>query len=255
MTPQHPLPPPFSTSPSPFTLIIQGAESLLYHTTSPNNPTEPCALKIRPSKLWRHPLLDKRLTKQRILAESRVLVKLSQSLTTGQTRQLFSVPAVLGMDWENGWLALEWIEGRTVKAVIRGRRDGREEDNEEEGLKSMMRRIGIAVATLHSLGIVHGDLTTSNLMLRGNNVDDGGFEGEVVVIDFGLSGQSVQEEERAVDLYVLERAFGSTHPREEGLFGVVLEGYLEGAGGKWGRGVLRRLEDVRMRGRKKSMIG
>jgi TP53 regulating kinase-like protein len=77
--------------------------------------------------------------------------------------------------------------------------------------------------------------------------------GDIVLIDFGLAVQTVQEEDRAVDLYVLERAFGSTHPREEGMFGELLEGYRVAFKGS--KGTLRRLEDVRMRGRKKSMIG
>jgi TP53 regulating kinase-like protein len=79
------------------------------------------------------------------------------------------------------------------------------------------------------------------------------MEGDVVLIDFGLAGQSSSEEDRAVDLYVLERAFGSTHPRAEKFFEEVLEGYkvaYKGAGV-----TLRRLEDVRLRGRKRSMIG
>jgi len=54
-------------------------------------------------------------------------------------------------------------------------------------------------------------------------------------------------------LYVLERAFLSTHPKVEGLFDEVLAGY-EGSY-KGARVVLKRLADVRMRGRKKSMIG
>lgn len=74
-----------------------------------------------------------------------------------------------------------------------------------------------------------------------------------MLIDFGLATQAVQEEDRAVDLYVLERAFGSTHPKEEGMFGEVLSSY-EGTY-KGAKATLRRLEDVRMRGRKKSMIG
>jgi TP53 regulating kinase-like protein len=79
------------------------------------------------------------------------------------------------------------------------------------------------------------------------------MEGEIVMIDFGLASQSVQDEDRAVDLYVLERAFGSSHPRTEKFFEEVLVGYREsykGAGP-----ALKRLEDVRMRGRKRSMIG
>ena len=173
------------------------------------------------------------------------------------------VPAVLGVSWEEGWVAAEWIDGPTVKAAVRGRRV--EGEGAEEGLRALMRRIGKAVGKLHAVGVVHGDLTTSNMMLAPSQgraagewekkkEKEGGLEGEIVLIDFGLAAQTVQEEDRAVDLYVLERAFGSTHPREEGMFREVLEGYRE-AFPKGSKGTLRRLEDVRMRGRKKSMIG
>ncbi|CAK4033489.1 EKC KEOPS complex subunit BUD32 [Lecanosticta acicola] len=243
------LPPPFNTSLQPFELITQGAEALLYKTTH-LSPTNPAALKIRPAKKWRHPSLDKRLTRQRILAEARVLVKCK--------KEGVAVPAVWGVDWENGWMMGEWIEGAgTVKEVLRRRRrraGGEEEEEEQEEVKALLRKVGAAVGKLHSIGVIHGDLTTSNMMLRGgggNDADDGA--GEIVLIDFGLATQAVQEEDRAVDLYVLERAFGSTHPREEGLFGEVLEAYGEGY--KGAKATLRRLEDVRMRGRKKSMIG
>ena len=96
-------------------------------------------------------------------------------------------------------------------------------------MKDLMRRIGAAVGKLHSVGVVHGDLTTSNMMLRrrsGAKENEAGqgedgekvsgnaaLAGEIVLIDFGLAQQTVQEEDQAVDLYVLERAFGSTHPR------------------------------------------
>lgn len=183
------------------------------------------------------------------------------------------MPRVLGADWEFGWLALEWIEGRTVKQVIRERKVGVEQD--EEGLVGLLRRIGEVVGGLHAKGVVHGDLTTSNMMLRPataiatssplppslreNGEEECGqggssLEGDIVLIDFGLASQSAtQEEDRAVDLYVLERAFGSTHPKEEELFDVVLTAY--GSAYKGAKSTLKRLEDVRMRGRKKSMLG
>jgi len=102
---------------------------------------------------------------------------------------------------------------------------------------------------------VHGDLTTSNIMVR-NGEGDGvvGFgEREVVLIDFGLGAVSTQDEDKAVDLYVLERAFTSTHPKAEKLFQDVLNSYEQSY--KGARVVLRRLQDVRMRGRKRSMVG
>jgi TP53 regulating kinase-like protein len=79
------------------------------------------------------------------------------------------------------------------------------------------------------------------------------LEGDVVLIDFGLATQSQSDEDRAVDLYVLERAFASTHPRAERLFATVLDAYKDTF--KKAPSVLVKLEDVRMRGRKRSMLG
>ncbi|KAL4866774.1 hypothetical protein BDV12DRAFT_172433 [Aspergillus spectabilis] len=268
-----PLPPPFNTTTTTTTsspseskpvLIYQGAEAHLYKTTF-LTPTQHVALKIRPSKAYRHPILDRRLTRARILQEARCLQKL--------VKEGVSVPALLGLDWEGGWLVMEWVDGGVVRVAldqweefIKRGAGGVVEGSEEEKVRGLLRKIGLAVGGLHAAGVIHGDLTTSNLMLRpltsiskgvkGDNAEDGGspsMEGEVVLIDFGLASQSVQDEDRAVDLYVLERAFGSSHPRTEGLFDEVLVGYREsykGAGS-----ALKRLEDVRMRGRKRSMIG
>jgi len=125
-----------------------------------------------------------------------------------------------------------------------------------------MGRVGTAVGRMHAVGVVHGDLTTSNLMLRPGRKDpvhgNGSGEarvldGEIILIDFGLSSQSKSDEDRAVDLYVLERAFGSTHPRAESLFKEVLNAY--GKSFKGADVVLKKLEEVRMRGRKRSMLG
>lgn len=191
------------------------------------------------------------------------------------------VPGVLGLDWETkeggGWMLMEWIEGRTIKDVlIEGRQRWGTRDIAKWALevKELMMKIGGAVGKLHNVGVVHGDLTTSNLMLRpvsqkrkaGEDTEVGAEdavaeqhaessfgEGEIVLIDFGLATQTVQEEDKAVDLYVLERAFGSTHPEAEESFKEVLSTYGESY--KGGTVVLKRLEDVRMRGRKRSMLG
>ncbi|CZS90435.1 related to MNORI-2 protein [Rhynchosporium agropyri] len=261
-------PPPISDRPSlpatflypsstPPQLIIQGAEALLFRSTY-LLPSLPCALKYRPSKPYRHPILDARLTKHRILLEARVLVKCR--------REGVPCPAVYAMDESKGWMMIEWIEGEVVRIRLnewlkRRKDEGIEEGVDDEELVGLMRRVGEAVGKMHMVGIVHGDLTTSNLMLRprskermtGNTVGDKILDGEVVIIDFGLAIQNAQDEDRAVDLYVLERAFGSTHPRAESLFKEALSAY--GRSFKGGNIVLKKLEEVRMRGRKRSMIG
>lgn len=246
-----------STAPE---LITQGAEGRLYKTTY-LLPSLPCALKYRPSKPWRHPTLDQRLTKHRILSEARILAKCK--------REGVRVPDLYAIDEAQGWLMLEWIRGAPVRVGINAwlgsRTAGIAEDQE---LKGLMRRIGVAVGGLHKIGIVHGDLTTSNMMLdpvssaaAGTNGPDAAaaaadaqpLQGDVVIIDLGLASGSVAEEDRAVDLYVLERAFASTHPRAECVFGELLDAYS--GTHKQAPAVLKKLQDVRMRGRKRSMLG
>lgn len=239
----------------PPVLITQGAEGRLYKTTYLQSDI-PCALKYRPRKTWRHPILDQRLTKHRILSEARILVKCR--------RDGLRVPAVYGIDEAAGCLMLEWIPGTPVRININAslgkRTEGIEQD---EALKDLMKRIGTAIGTLHKIGIVHGDLTTSNMMLSPKQInnttsdtvggDAANLEGEIVIIDMGLASGSVLIEDRAVDLYVLERAFGSTHPRAECVFSHVLEAYSQCF--NQAPAVLKKLEDVRMRGRKRSMLG
>ncbi len=176
------------------------------------------------------------------------------------------VPAVYAVFEGAGCMMMEWIEGEPVRARLnewlRQRRDvdtaAVESDPE---LLALMRRIGQAVGGIHRLGVVHGDLTTSNMMLRpwrkqvsnGHTEEGELLDGEIVAIDFGLASQSSSDEDRAVDLYVLERAFASTHPRAEALFPEVLQAYKTGF--KQAGQALKKLEDVRMRGRKRSMLG
>lgn len=295
----HPtIPSPFNNTSPPPTLITQGAEAHVYRTTF-LTPDIQAALKVRPSKPYRHPTLDVRLTKQRVLAEARILAKLV-SLPGGEVK----VPRVLGVDWDlsrgkgcggpsrgeggaGAWLLMEWVEGRSVKDLLRewdavqkrseagGGSDGAGE--REEDVRRLLRRVGRAVGAMHSRGgVVHGDLTSSNIMVRpiaeqrtneevdrvegeeqGKEKEVVNLDGEIVLIDFGLAMQSVQDEDRAVDLYVLERAFGSTHPRQEDWFKDEVLDSPDGYKGsfKGSNVVLKRLEEVRMRGRKRTMVG
>ncbi|KAK2038355.1 kinase-like protein [Colletotrichum somersetense] len=266
-----PLPPLLALPSSPAgapVLITQGAEARLYRTTF-LSPGLPAALKHRPRKPWRHPTLDARLTRARILAEARVLAKCR--------RDGCPVPALYALDEVAGWLMLEWIPGAPVRVRINEWLDGGEADAGPErdatDLRDLMRRVGAAIGKMHKIGVVHGDLTTSNMMLRPpkpaapKNTDhptpttttttssssSSVVDGDVFIIDFGLASQSTSDEDRAVDLYVLERAFGSTHPRAEAYFRDVLDAYRTSY--KQAPVTLKKLEDVRMRGRKRSMIG
>ncbi|KAG9016763.1 serine/threonine-protein kinase bud32 [Tulasnella sp. 427] len=242
-------------------LVQQGAEARVYKgTLHPGQPQ--IILKHRFKKQYRHPTLDNGLTKSRVAMEARALMRC--------LRNGVSVPGLRMMDPIDGVLGVELIDGPSVRTVLGGGADGDIEGGEEDDdsaatspnesvplnllalfPEAIMKFIGRELAKMHAVDIIHGDLTTSNMMLRRSPSTD---EIEVVLIDFGLSYQSALVEDKAVDLYVLERAFASTHPESEPLFATILDTYAGESGKAWAA-VKRRLDDVRLRGRKRSMVG
>lgn len=108
--------------------------------------------------------------------------------------------------------------------------------------------IGATIGRLHFNDIIHGDLTTSNLLVRSGNLS------AITVIDFGLSFINTSAEDKGVDLYVLERALLSTHPDSEQVFETILGSYSK-ANKNSGKETLKKLEEIRLRGRKRLMIG
>lgn len=60
-------------------------------------------------------------------------------------------------------------------------------------------------------------------------------------------------EDKAVDLYVLKRAFISTHPGSEELFDKIIEVYKNKASN--GLKIVARFKDVEKRGRKREAFG
>ncbi len=191
-------------------------------------------VKKRLKKAYRHEILDKKLTKHRIHAEAKTLKLLR---TKG-----VPVPELLAVDDKDGVIVMERIPGPTVKALVIASVAAKDEAK----VASICRALGRAVAVAHNAGVIHGDLTTSNAISRET-------DGEIVLIDFGLSSIGTSFEERAVDLYVLERAFASTHPESELLSAHIIEAYEQAANGS--KETLKRLEAVRMRGRKRTMVG
>ncbi|KAG9075661.1 serine/threonine-protein kinase bud32 [Ceratobasidium sp. UAMH 11750] len=238
-------------------LIAQGAEAKVYKATLAESPV---LLKHRFTKTYRHGTLDASLTKQRVSGEARALLR---CLKFG-----VCVPGIRFVHADSGVLGIEWIDGSSVRKVLGGGAEGEDEgDGEGDGqveedidvLKEtyglteerLMEFIGAEIAKMHRGDIIHGDLTTSNMMLRKKKESK---EAELVLIDFGLSYNSPLVEDKAVDLYVLERAFSSTHPDSEGMFSQVLQSYERVSGSAW-KNIKRRLDDVRLRGRKRSMVG
>ncbi|KAJ1968059.1 serine/threonine-protein kinase bud32 [Dispira parvispora] len=210
-------------------LIQQGAEAKVYALTFYGKEA---IAKERFPKTYRHPVLDKKLTARRVIQEARCLYRCQQAG--------IDTPALYYIDSNRNIIYMERIQGCTVKQYLLNQTD------DKAACDGIAEKIGTTLATLHALDIIHGDLTTSNLYIREST-------NSLVLIDFGLSFISNLVEDKAVDLYVLERAFLSTHPNSQALFDKIIQVYLKRS--TTGKQVYARLEDVRLRGRKKSMVG
>jgi TP53 regulating kinase-like protein len=142
---------------------------------------------------------------------------------------------------EKGLLCMEYIEDSvSLKEALWKRLV------DDHSISGKMAEI---VADLHLNDMIHGDLTTSNFLLQQSS-------GRVFLIDFGLAGQSSSAEDKAVDLYVLERAVRATHSTDHpGLFASFAERYFARIGEQSGENACsqlqKRFEEVRARGRKR----
>lgn len=195
-------------------------------------------IKHRFSKSYRLPELDKELTLGRLRQEVRSILR---------ARKLgIRVPTLVRVNLEDSCIVMDKIEGLTLKdALLNDRLIDR--DSKVSVLEEMGRMIG----KLHDGNLIHGDLTTSNVMIR---TPQEGSAFLVYIIDFGLSQFSQLSEDKAVDLYVLERSFNSAHPVDgEEMFASFLTSYRKSSR-KW-CSTLNRLAEVRQRGRKRSMVG
>ncbi|MBW2999904.1 Kae1-associated serine/threonine protein kinase [Candidatus Woesearchaeota archaeon] len=193
--------------------IAQGAEAKLFRD-------EDEIVKDRFEKTYRHAELDARLRKFRTKREAKVLSKL-QELN-------FPAPKLVTLNDERMKLAMEFVDGKLLKNIL------------EKDYKKLSNEIGRKVALLHKNDIIHGDLTTSNMILKG----------EIYFIDFGLSFFSAKNEDKAVDLHLLRQALESKHHTVwEKCFEEVLSSYKKNYPDSGA--VLQRLEIVESRGRYK----
>ena len=181
----------------PSKMIHQGAEATVF---SGYWMGEKAIFKKRNHRSYRHPDLDRRLTRQRISVEVRVLKKLHSTTV--------SSPSLFDVDIDEGWIILSEVEGVTLyESLLNG------ESNIEQ-----IEKFGGLIRQLHELGISHGDLTTHNVMIND--------EGELTLIDFGLSKISPEIEHLGLDLQVLHECLNASHYEENGAIESMIDGYL-----------------------------
>lgn len=151
---------------------------------------------------------------------------------------------------------MEKIIGETMKCFLWRKRETNKDKHSDaqisssgydEDCRALAKGMGHIIGQMHESDIVHGDLTTSNIMIRYPSdapPSSSTLSVDLVLIDFGLGMMKPTVEDRAVDLYVLERAFLSTHPDSESLINDMLDGYRSVPGHKLAVQILNKLESV-----------
>ena len=201
----------------PKKLIAQGAEAKLFLEGN-------AVLKNRFPKSYRIKEIDEKLRGYRTRREAKILKNL-HSIN-------FPAPRIIKTD-EKENIIMEKIDGKLVKDIL-----------DEGNYRELLSEIGKKVANLHNNSIIHGDLTTSNMI----------FNKEVFFIDFGLSFFSNKAEDKAVDLHLLQEGLESKHYTIwKECIKCALDNYKKTA--VKSRETLKRLEVVEKRGRYRAKKG
>ena len=160
-------------------LIQQGAEAKIFLDEKNN-----LIIKDRTSKSYRIPELDKKIIKQRTKAETKLLTKANRIVNAPLPEK----------SKDSNKIIMPYIDGEKLSTSLN--------DFPLEKQKQIMKKVGEAVAKIHKEDIIHGDLTTSNMILK---------DKEVFFIDFGLGYISKKVEDKAVDLHLLKQALEAKH--------------------------------------------
>ncbi len=187
-------------------VVGRGAEAVI---TRKGN----CVTKWRRPKGYRVAELDERIRRERTVVEARII---SEARRCG-------VPTPIIFDISRFDLVMEYVDGIKLKDVI-------DEVHSEE--------VGELVGKLHRCGIIHGDLTTSNMVLK---------DGKVYFIDFGLAFHDQNLEAQGVDVHVFFQTLKSTQDKPQTL----IEAFEQGYSRTYSRAqeVLARVKEIESRGR------
>lgn len=190
-------------------ILQKGAEADIYLD---NNKI----IKIRNPKSYRLQILDKKLRKSRTKSEVKIIKKL---------QKIISVPKIIKTD-DIDKIEMEFIEGKKLS-----------ENLENLDWKKICKKLGDILTKLHNQNIIHGDLTTSNMILKYK---------KLYLIDFGLGFHSHKIEDKAVDLHLLKQALNAKHfsifPEA---FNIIIKNYKANQS----KNIIKRIEIIEKRGR------
>lgn len=204
-------------------LIKKGAEANLYLEDWGGRKV---VMKRRLVKRYRVPQLDSQIREQRTTHEPQIIHRAKEAGVP--------TPIIFMVDLSESTIIMEFVEGKQVKQVLG--------DLSVDERIDLCQTIGELIGRLHNNGIIHGDLTTSNMILTAQD--------KIVFVDFGLSEHSKELEARGVDLHLMKRALQSTHyDYVEECFKAIMKGYEKVMGRKAAVEVLEKVAEIERRGR------
>lgn len=193
-------------------LICQGAEAKI-------SLLNDNIIKHRLKKSYRIPFLDTKLRKSRTKSEIKIIKKLSK---------IIPVPEIIDSDLNNYKITMQHIKGKKLSVEL-----------EKLNHKAIAKMIAENISLMHEADIIHGDLTTSNMIYS---------QGKIFFIDFGLSFHSNKLEDKAVDLHLIEQALSAKHHKIADIcFQIILQNYKTHKS----KQTIERLKAIEKRGRYK----
>ncbi|MBN1280117.1 MAG: Kae1-associated serine/threonine protein kinase [Candidatus Thermoplasmatota archaeon] len=201
-------------------ILYRGAEAEIHLATYMGRTV---VQKQRVVKRYRIKELDSWLIASRTKEEAKLM---TEARSYG-----VSVPIIYDVDLAGGIITMEYVAGQRIKDILN--------TMEHQTRKEICRNIGRNIARLHNHDIIHGDITTSNMIL---------LQDRIYFIDFGLGCKNSELEAKGVDLHVLMEAFESTHSKYSSCFQDVFSGYSERYDGDASL-VKLKIEDIVRRGR------
>jgi len=204
--------------------ISSGAEATIYQDKDK-------VIKHRISKSYRHPTLDKRIIKRRTKAETKIMIKASEIIPVPKPEEQKDLDKI----------TMPFIGGDKLSLTL--------DDYPKKKQEETMFQLGQTIAKLHKEDLIHGDLTTSNILLSSHHSSSKDKENQIYIIDFGLGFQNGKYEDKGVDIHLLKQALEAKHFKAwETLFKEFEVGYRS-IQSKEAEKVFDRLKSIEKRGR------
>ncbi len=209
-------------------LIAEGAEAKLFRIDLKT------LKKIREKKPYRLKQIDDKIRKSRNKREFKILNFLFESSRLSElpnrTKQSdnnkINVPQPFEIESKKEFsFTFEFIDGKILKEIL---------------TKKLLEKAFWQIIKIHNFDIVHGDLTTLNMIV---------YNEKIYLIDFGLSEFSKKQEDKAVDLHLFFNCIKNEHPTFYKLKEKLLKEYSKKV--ERGEEIIKRLEKIERRGRNK----